>query len=446
MRRSPLVSLPGLATVALLGSLALLGSAGTASRAQDSPQRKTLRRPEEPVVVLGASLPRLKGVHKDRLRLYAVREGRLAPIPFQLDERTPEGNYCWTEGPDPVKDVDEGRVDDDDELVFMASDAGDRAPADLAAPAGAGVREEIELADPRTGEHGWVYAYAFADSSGEPPVVSERRYVTVERGPAGATFRGTTFEVASPSSSGATGRPEHIRLRDPNGVLAPEIVRHAARARFHASYLFVHMDRDETEARVSLGTSSIQGPVRIVAPVALEAYLVWGNWVTAVRSVLIVYRSRWEQHARFSVPVNLDASEPSSCTLALEASPGAEGLSFLGEKNPRPIPLAAGLAAARLETSFSSWNAVFGPAGGVVARLHLDPRLAGARNGLVLEPASGDSGARVGFRVDLTGLRHTDEGAPYAVDYTLAFVPGFKPGDEAVLVDSEDAPLVQTVR
>lgn len=428
----------------LLASIFLVGLPST--RAHDPAAKKTLRRAGDSVVIEGSRFPRLKGVHKDRLRLYAVREGKLTPIPFQVDERTPELNYCWTEGPDPVKDVDEGLIDDDDELVFMARDAGDQAPDDLAAPPGAGARVEIELSDPKTGERGWAYAFAFPDASGPPPPRSDVHYVSVARDNGGATFSSETFEIASPSSAGTTGRPEHVRLRAPGGQLTREVLRHAARARFHASYLFVHVDRDDAEARVSLGTSYIPGPVRIVAPVALEAYLVWGNWVTAVRSVLFVYRDRWEQRTRFSVPVNLDSSERSYAWLALELAPGLEGYSFANDRNPRPVPLSEGLGRARLDASFPSWNAVFGPEGGVVTRLRLDPRLASQRNSLFVEEASGESGAHVGFQVDLTGLRKSDEGAPYAVDYSAAFVPGYRPGDEAGLVDEGDAPLVPTIR
>ena len=52
----------------------------------------------------------------------------------------------------------------------------------------------------------------------------------------------------------------------------------------------------------------------------------------------------------------------------------------------------------------------------------------------------------MGFRVDLTGLKKSDEGAPYDIDYSVSFVPGFRPGDEARFVAIGESPLVQTVR
>src|SRR5205807_4993221 len=90
----------------------------------DTVKAKTLARTEDWVIVPGKELPRLKGKHKDKVRLYAQKNGSLQPIPYQVDEKTPEGGYCFTEGPADklVKDVDDGLIDDNDEVVFMAKD------------------------------------------------------------------------------------------------------------------------------------------------------------------------------------------------------------------------------------------------------------------------------------------------------------------------------------
>jgi hypothetical protein len=411
-----------------------------ATRAEDPPSVRTLKRSEDPVVVLGARLPRIKGVHKDLVRLYSVANGKWKPIPFQVDERTPQLNYCWTAGPDPVKDVDEGIVDDDDELVFMARDAGDRMPRDLDAPPGARVRQEIELVDPKTGERGWTYAFAFPDPEHPPPPGASTRYASVAvDGRAGALFRGETFEIACPASAGQTGRPTHVRLRSPDGSLSPEILSDAARAHLHASYLFVHVDREDAEARASLGSSYIDGPVRVVAPIAVEVYLVWGKWITAVRSEVFVYRSLWEQRLRFAVPMNFDPAEESSASVGVEAATGFEAFAFRNDRNERPVALSR-TAAGHLDAALPAWNVVIAPEGAVISGLRLDPRLASPRHGLLFEPP------RIGFRIDLTGLKKADEASPYSVDYWLAFAPGYRPGDELRFVELSEAPLQQNVR
>src|SRR5207248_1109409 len=130
------------------------------------------------VVLQGKELPRLKGTHKDKVRLYAQKNGTLQPIPYQVDERTPEGNYCFTDGPEEmrVRDTDNGLIDDNDEVVFMARDAGDLAD-EKGFPAGQKAVHLIQLTDPVDNTTGWVYAFVFD----EPPPRSTRKYSWFEK-------------------------------------------------------------------------------------------------------------------------------------------------------------------------------------------------------------------------------------------------------------------------
>jgi hypothetical protein len=66
--------------------------------------------------------------------------------------------------------------DDDDELVFMASDAGTRAPASAAVPVGATERHEVALADPT---HPGAVTYVYLFLASKAPTVD--RYVHYER-------------------------------------------------------------------------------------------------------------------------------------------------------------------------------------------------------------------------------------------------------------------------
>ena len=139
------------------------------------------------------------GVPVDQVSAYAWENGKFAEIPVQVDERFPyflaNGNsdfgiysgtdeeltYAWdveswkktagrclAEYPqgasamaDPVP-----TLDDDDEVVFMADDAGAQAPLDAEGPVGSGTqRQEIKLVDPRdpTSER---YVYLFLKTGG----------------------------------------------------------------------------------------------------------------------------------------------------------------------------------------------------------------------------------------------------------------------------------------
>jgi hypothetical protein len=69
----------------------------------------------DPVVITGGLLSDLTGDPLHDIFVYAYRGTALAQIPFQIDERDGSGTYV------PVED---GHLDDNDELVFMAMDAG----------------------------------------------------------------------------------------------------------------------------------------------------------------------------------------------------------------------------------------------------------------------------------------------------------------------------------
>src|SRR5262249_2949053 len=81
----------------------------------------------------GAELAKLGRTPLARLGVVALREGRIVPVPFQIDER--EGRQiAMPGGPSPTKDTKPGVLDADDLLVALPCDAGTMAtPAQLAA-------------------------------------------------------------------------------------------------------------------------------------------------------------------------------------------------------------------------------------------------------------------------------------------------------------------------
>ncbi len=142
----------------------VLGSAGWAS---------TLSRPSDPVVMTGSTLPTLVGRLPGRIVAFRYSEG-WHQIPVQIDERkqvdfglvynssatgiltltyTDPNTYCGSDS-DP-------NFDSDDELVFMARDAGDRAGPGAGEPASviSSGSIEVRVEDPLTGGVGYVYLF-----------------------------------------------------------------------------------------------------------------------------------------------------------------------------------------------------------------------------------------------------------------------------------------------
>ncbi len=127
----------------------------------------TLNRPEDPVIVTGADLATFDGQPLDELRLYAYDGGSWSPIPFQFDERLNDitGTYVISE---------DGLLDANDELVFMAKDAGQIAsnqewPADTQAQSNP--RIQVQVNDPLSPpDMGWTYLYRSTTLATDPTV------------------------------------------------------------------------------------------------------------------------------------------------------------------------------------------------------------------------------------------------------------------------------------
>lgn len=135
--------------------------------------QSTLNRPADPVVLTGADIPSLNGITPQSLVAFRYNNGWVQ-IPVQVDERNvvdfgtifhtaPTGKTIlaytdantWTGAdPDPM-------IDANDEIVFMAKQAGGRAPS-FSEPAGVVANSGIEMkvTDPlNTAQKGYVYLF-----------------------------------------------------------------------------------------------------------------------------------------------------------------------------------------------------------------------------------------------------------------------------------------------
>ncbi len=129
---------------------------------------RTLDRRYDPVIVPGDLLPCLWGLPIDDLRLFFYDNGRYSVIPFQVDERDPEGRMVFPQGKVASRDADNGLFDYNDELVFMAKDTGGRGPEKGWVELGSGGME-ILVSDPMDhSKKGWVYFVHFAENA--PPL------------------------------------------------------------------------------------------------------------------------------------------------------------------------------------------------------------------------------------------------------------------------------------
>jgi hypothetical protein len=137
-------------------------------------EKKTLTRQEDYIIVRGRELRKTRNEKISNLSLFSSIAGEINPIPFQVDEVNPEGEWVLPmispsfkdRSIEVDRDDDNGHLDENDELVFMVRDSGDRLAPDHYPP-GAVAVDEIRLEDPIDGALAWVYLCSF---SGKPPL------------------------------------------------------------------------------------------------------------------------------------------------------------------------------------------------------------------------------------------------------------------------------------
>ena len=137
-------------------------------------EAKTLTRVHDPVIVKTGILTGLPTRDTAGYRLYSVQQSHLSPIPFQFDEMDGTGEIVFSE----TAAKNEFRFDENDELVFMAKDTGDRIASE-SLPATSDAAVEIEVTDPVTRARGWAYLLHF---SGRMPLSSPVTYARFDAG------------------------------------------------------------------------------------------------------------------------------------------------------------------------------------------------------------------------------------------------------------------------
>ncbi len=174
------------------------------------------QRPEDPVVITGAQVPRLAGATPGAVVAFRWMDGRWEQVPVQVDERAqvdlgrvydeaPNGvtQLTYTDpgtftGPDP-----DPKVDADDEIALMGIDSGVRAPAG-SRPAGvvAGSGHELRVTDP-LGDATPAYVYLFRQAGGLDPAAG-RSYVDYRFGLRSGDYKTTYGLQQGPNPEDST--------------------------------------------------------------------------------------------------------------------------------------------------------------------------------------------------------------------------------------------------
>jgi hypothetical protein len=193
------------------------------------PARSTITRPDDPVVLTGSALARRRGRAPGRIVGFRVTPDQTwQQVPVQVDERavvdfgavppsnTTAGTVGTVYGGAPIgiralQYTDPGTFtgpdpntafDDDDELVFMASDLGGLAPEGDPAGVMAGSGVEVTVTDPLDDDAaGWLYLY---ESTGSLQPGAGRSYVSYTFGLQSGAYRASYKRADGPNPENST--------------------------------------------------------------------------------------------------------------------------------------------------------------------------------------------------------------------------------------------------
>jgi len=336
---------------------------------------RTLARDPDYVIVPGRLLPDLLGREVAAMRLYALRQGEWVPVPFQIDERRPDGVLVCPLGKHPEADRDGGLLDDNDELVFMADDTGDRA-ADGDRPAGSGPCVQIRLRDPVDGGEGWCTLSA----ERAPARPAETDYIEYQ--PDRDAYV-ALYNTGVYMRDGVNRADYNVNIFPPaaggTGVDITDRLKIRLTLRLRAPPVTLHFDEDQMEVDTR---AYIDGPVRIVRRNQLYLRVPMLSIPFGGAHDVIVYRDTNDTPIQISLPRGTSwlVKQLVLC-LGTDLSPEALGMTWASACNPEGVLVDGRMSPQeeRLDLRLPPegrpeyWQVLSGPQGSLMRRGSYDP-------------------------------------------------------------------------
>ena len=258
---------------------------------------KTLTRTNDPIILSGDLLPIFHGVNNNHLRLFAHDGHNFVIIPFQIDERGPEGEFILTHGDVAGEDDDGGHFDHNDEVVWLAKDTGGQVSRQKWASLGER-SAEIVIIDPKDdSKKGWVYLAHFPAS---PPPLSSKDYVRYTPGQEVVKsdyytlkyIKGAPFymDIICPEEAGGSGEDFFDRVK----------VRLSVEAFFH----LIHIDKSEEDFK-SFVVGWKDGQVRVLRRVENYFRIIFNLSSPSIFSVNEYYERLTYTPVQLTIPFRL---------------------------------------------------------------------------------------------------------------------------------------------
>ncbi len=358
----------------------------------------------------GSALGCLRERAADGIAILACRE-RCAPIPWQLDERDAGGRWALGQGPDANPDVPLAVVDDNDEVVWMAADAGRRAQPDELPAASCAI--EIEQ---RVGvDTAWIYGVALA----APAPRASQAYVAYD--PDADRITGEAYAIGF-----AAATPRFFAARDPDGQLGPNLL-DRLKVRASARLLgLIPLGRDEDDILYDFGAWHA-GPVRV-----LRREYQWVRLTPWLRTPIFETETIATRDA-LTLPVRLRLNFPPTrffAAIEVQAALDFRDLRGWGVRTAATAPAIVGSGAVRIDQMPGDWLLLDGPSATLALGLVRGPSLASTHTAFLYREGDGEEPPEaapgewpaVGYR--LTEWSEVDRGDHWFAAETYALPPG----------------------
>jgi hypothetical protein len=413
-----------------------------------SAQIKTITRTDDPVVLECKEFKTLFKSQMESLALMRRQGEEWAPVPFQIDEKKPDGSYAFTMGTEASKDPDP-TLDANDELVFMVKDTGDRWGGGRW-PDGMEAAVELTVTDPKNGANGWLYLARF---SGEAPR-SPDDYIRAEIDEANRYRRVVTYEYIMGGPMECV-YPDHIAAKElPNGRPGVDILDRLKMRGDIVLPMGITIPFAMDEITKSDDRGYIDGPVRVLH--LSEGYMELTRYIK-IRGEGYSLISYYVNHMIW--PMTMDIPAISLVSIEnfrgfMDFNENVFGSHPFSAANPynKDVVFDGKMSEAekRLDTQTEiDWTAGFGPQGSLVNRLYFVPRHAAIQKPYFMDdPALEDSPEEfpgvhgAGYRLEMP---EDPVGSSTFYQYYY-FMSDLKPEEVSRILDILDHPLEVKVR
>ncbi len=395
---------------------------------------KNLQRRFDVVVITADDCRGLTNKPISNYGLYALKNEKLEPVPFQIDEVNKKGDFVFTHGKIKSDDKNINQFDLNDQLVFMAKDTGDKITKSIFFPKKATGCLEITVEDPISTGKGWVYLISFS----APPLLSEIDYVNYDSG----QLKAVAWNYTAMAGTHHPVTASKYAFREKIGGDDTDII---DRVKLRITMkIFVTFHKTEEDIKVT-ENGYIDGPVRVIVNSTNKIPLIFGLPASITHQNTFYYFG----HADFPLVVDVPIIPDPFFISIIDDFSHCNGWTFYSSTNPEGHVIDGMMNDAdnKLNLSPFTWSVLsnekfafwvkclYPPNSPVKADLYFNDDI--KKNDRLEEIPGENPGAGLYFK---EGWKKVKD---YPVEFRILhfFTQKYSPGDEKNIMNIHDQPL-----